>query len=58
MLFNQPVVQKILQRVLCLWDMTSDGYTQGMGDIAGLILMVLARYDADPQLVWFNSLKQ
>jgi hypothetical protein len=47
----------MLERVLCLWDITSDGYTQGMGDIAGLILMILAKYDTDPKQYWFKSLK-
>ena len=46
----------MLLRVLCLWDLTSNGYVQGMGDVAGLILMVLAKYDQDPKLTWFNSL--
>ena len=52
------MVQSLLLRVLCLWDMTSEGYTQGMGDIAGLILMVLAKYDEDSELNWFKSLSQ
>lgn len=53
-LFSDKRVQRMLSRVLCMWDMTGEGYTQGMGDIAGLLLMVLTKYDEDPKLTWFK----